>query len=69
MPSDVLRSERYNPCNGCPDRYTACSDHCQKPAFQDWKAEKETIRKNKAAYSCMNDYVFRQSERNRRDRK
>jgi hypothetical protein len=69
MPSDVLRSERYNPCHGCPDRYLACSDHCKKPAFQDWKAEQEAIRKNRAVYNGMNDYVFRQSERNRRKRK
>lgn len=69
MPSDVLRSERYNPCQGCPDRYTACSDHCLKPEFLAWQAEQETIRQNRAAYNSMNDYVFRQSERNRRDRK
>lgn len=69
MASDLLRSGRYNPCQGCPDRYTACSDHCTKPDFQDWKAEQDTIRRNKAAYNCMNDYVFRQSERNRRERK
>ena len=52
-----------------PDRYTACSDHCTKPEFQGWQAEQETIRKNKAAYNSMNNYVFRQSERNRRARK
>ena len=69
MPSELLRGGRYNPCKDCPDGYTACSDHCQKPEHLAWKEEKETIRKNKAAYSCMNDYVFRQSERNRRDRK
>lgn len=48
--SDTLRSQRTNPCNGCPDRYTACSDHCKKPAFLKWKQEQETIRKNKKAY-------------------
>lgn len=66
-------SQTNNPCENCtqecPDRYTACSDHCTKPDFQDWKAEQDTIRRNKAAYNCMNDYVFRQSERNRRERK
>ena len=69
MANDPMRSGRYNPCNGCPDRYTACSDHCTKPEFLAYKAEQETIRKNRAAYSGMNDYVFRQSERNRRARK
>lgn len=48
--SDTLRSQRPNPCNGCPDRYTACSDCCKKPAFLKWKQEQETIRKNEKAY-------------------
>lgn len=69
MTSDVLRGGRHNPCNGCPDRYPACSDHCTTPEYLAYKAEQETIRKNRAAYSGMNDYVFRQSERNRRARK
>lgn len=38
----MIENERPNPCRGCPDRYTACSDHCQKPEFQAWKAEQET---------------------------
>ena len=65
----TMRNGRFNPCKDCPDRYTACSDHCHKPEFLTWKAEQETIRKNKAAYNGMNNYVFRQSERNRRERK
>lgn len=36
MPSELLRGGRYNPCNGCPDRYIACSDHCQKPEYLGW---------------------------------
>lgn len=47
---DQWRSSRGCPCQGCPDRYRACSDHCRKPAFLAWKAEQETIRKNRAAY-------------------
>lgn len=69
MASDLLRGGRHNPCNGCSDRYTACFDHCQKPEHLDWMAEQETIRRNRAAYNGMNNYVFRQSERNRRNRK
>ncbi len=60
---------RQHPCKGCTARYPACSDHCTKPEYLAYKAEQETIRKNRAAYSGMNDYVFRQSERNRRARK
>lgn len=58
-----------NPCMSCPDNHQPCSDHCTKPEYLAYKAEQETIRKNKAAYNGMNNYVFRQSERNRRARK
>lgn len=58
-----------NPCKDCPDRFTACSDHCRKPDYLAYRQRQETIRKNRAAYNSMNDYVFRQSERNRRGRK
>jgi hypothetical protein len=62
-------SRSNNPCQHCPDHHQPCSDHCTKPEFLEWQAEQETIRRNRAAYNGMNDYVFRQSERNRRDRK
>jgi hypothetical protein len=58
-----------NPCYECPDKYLCCSDYCQKPEFLEKQAERETIRRNRAAYNSMNNYVFRQSERNRRSRK
>lgn len=28
-----MADTRHAPCKGCPDRYPACSDHCQKPEF------------------------------------
>lgn len=69
MPRPFWSGQRSaNPCHGCPDRYPGCSDHCQKPEFQARQADRETIRRNRAAYNSMNDYVFRQSERNRRKR-
>lgn len=46
----ALQNERYNPCHGCPDRYPACSDRCQKPAYQKWKQEQQTIRENRQKY-------------------
>ena len=55
----TITSERKNPCKGCPDRYTACSDHCKKDAFLKWKAEQDLIRKNRRAY---NDSVWSRSE-------
>lgn len=48
--TDTIRSKRPQPCNGCPDRCTACSDHCKKEAFLAWEQEQETIRKNRNAY-------------------
>jgi len=48
--TETVMNKRNNPCRGCPDRYPACSDHCQKPEFLAWKAEQEKIRKNRAAY-------------------
>ena len=48
--TEALRSQRYNPCKGCPDRYTACSDHCRKENFLAWKEEQAKIRKAKKAY-------------------
>ena len=45
-----VRNGRSNPCKDCPDRYIACSDHCQKPEFLAWKAEQETIRRNRGKY-------------------
>lgn len=48
--TETLTNNRHNPCKGCQDRYTACSDHCQKPEFLAWKAEQAKIRAAKRAY-------------------
>ena len=48
--TDTIRSNRDNPCNGCPDRYPACSDHCKKPAYLKYRAEQDRIRKARKAY-------------------
>ena len=48
--TETFRNERYNPCNGCPDRYIACSDHCSKPSFLAWKEEQAKIRAARKAY-------------------
>jgi endogenous inhibitor of DNA gyrase (YacG/DUF329 family) len=49
--TDTIRGTRYNPCKGCPDRYPACSAYCQKEEYLKWKAEQETIRRNRKAYN------------------
>lgn len=48
--TETMQNHRYNPCNGCPDRYPACSDHCKKPEFLAWKAEQEKIKAARRAY-------------------
>lgn len=40
----------HAPCKGCPGRYPGCSAHCDKPGYLAWRAEMETIRKNKKNY-------------------
>ena len=43
-------SSRDTPCHHCKDRYTACSDHCQKPEFIAWKEEQARIRQARQQY-------------------
>lgn len=31
------------PCKDCPDRYTACHDHCEK--YQKWKEDRAAEKK------------------------
>lgn len=49
-PGICFTSRGVSPCKGCPDRYTACSDHCKKPEFLKWLAEKKLVAKNRRAY-------------------
>ena len=48
------------PCRGCPDRYPACHDHCQK--YQQWLAEfrVRTAERRKEMHleSSLNQYKF-----------
>lgn len=48
--NNITNNSRNNPCHGCPDRYLACSGHCEKPEFQQWKAEQEKIKENRRKY-------------------
>lgn len=69
MPSDLLRSGRYNPCKGCKDRYPACSDHCEKPDKLAWNAEQEKIREAKRRYDETTCYTADMIRKCRRVRK
>ena len=46
----TIGNQRPSPCQGCSDRYPACSDHCQKPEYLANKAEKEKIREHRKNY-------------------
>ena len=48
--TDTIRSKRPQPCNGCQDRYTACSDHCKKPDYLAWREEQARIKAAQKAY-------------------
>ena len=48
--TETIRNDRYNPCKGCPDRYPACSGHCEKPEYLAHKEEQEKIRAARRAY-------------------
>lgn len=61
-----LRRDGECPCRGCPDRYTACSDHCRKPKFLEWKRGGEIIRRNRQQYNRRKDESFRHSEQRRK---
>jgi hypothetical protein len=50
MTYDIRASRGGKPCKGCPDRYPACSGHCQKPEFLAHQAEQERIKAAKKAY-------------------
>lgn len=50
------------PCNGCTERFTACSDHCPKDArgaygYKAWKlqdrAQKKHLQDNKNRFSVL----------------
>ena len=59
---------RENPCHHCQDRYPACSGHCQKEDFLNWReaerARKEAMRREKELWG----YTADQIRKNRRVR-
>lgn len=66
MANNPLPSRGGNPCKGCPDRYTACADHCEKPERLAWVEEQKKIRENRRAHYALADYTRKQVQKNRR---
>lgn len=56
------------PCYGCPDRYTACSDHCRKPEYLAWKERKRKIARARMEEGRVNGCTADQIRKNRRVR-
>ena len=54
------------PCLGCPDRYTACSDRCTKPEFLAWKERHRRTKQARMEHTRCDTYVADQISRNRR---
>lgn len=54
---------RPNPCHGCPDRYTACSDTCTKESFLKWKHEQDVIRENRRKSQELAGYISDNAKR------
>lgn len=54
------------PCQGCPDRKPACSDHCKKPEFLAWKEQKRKITRARMAEGRVNGYTADMIRKNRR---
>lgn len=63
---EPLAGRRGNPCKGCTDRHEACWGHCKKPEFLKWRAEQETIRRNKAMYNQVTAYTVAAIERSKK---
>jgi hypothetical protein len=54
------------PCMGCPDKNPGCQDWCQKPEYLAWKDRRAMIRKNRADYYQVGNYVTEIIRKNRR---
>ena len=61
-----MRTGRPNPCHGCPDRYTACSDHCTKDSFLAWREEQARIRQARNKNRQVASYTVDMIRKNRR---
>lgn len=59
---------RKKPCLGCTKRHYVCQDHCTEPEYLEYRAELETIRKNKQNYDRLTPYVAGEVRKNRRAR-
>ena len=64
--TEQKRDIRNKPCYGCPDRYPACSDHCQKPEFLALKEKRETYRKAKRRNSELLGYTIGEIRKNQK---
>ncbi len=67
--TEQKRDIRNKPCYGCPDRYPACSDHCQKPEFLALKEKREKFREEQRGNSELLDYTIRKIRKNQRARR
>lgn len=62
---ESLRNNRPAPCKGCQNREPGCSGNCQRPEYLGWRAELETVRKNRRRYYDMWSYSVGEMLKNR----
>ena len=66
--TETLGSKRKAPCQGCPDRYPGCSDHCKKPDFLNFKTKQAQIREAQQREKAIWGYTANEIRKNRRVR-
>ena len=49
------------PCKDCPDRHTACHDHCEK--YKAWKEEHDRINKARREYVAQGQTIWSEAKR------
>ena len=67
--AEQKRDIQNKPCYGCPDRYLACSDHCQKPEFLALKEKREKCREAKRRSSELTSYTIGEIWKSRKGRR
>ena len=66
--SRLLHNQRgTSPCDGCTERFRACSDRCPKDergefGYKAWKAEGERVNRSRKEYMEKRVYDFKRRE-------
>ena len=57
---------KLGPCiKSCPDRHPGCHDNCSR--YQEWKAERDRLKKQRSIYRKQESYHFSFYERSHKE--